>query len=99
MVTEGFPVIVISPRGSVLDDMRALVERLNELNPELIMISDEPDLLDQANLGFPLPSDMPEWLTPMISVVPGQLFSLALARDRGLDPDKPEGLTKVTETW
>ncbi|KPK91273.1 MAG: glucosamine--fructose-6-phosphate aminotransferase [Anaerolineae bacterium SM23_ 63] len=94
MVTEGFPVIVISPRGSVLEDMRAFVKRLGKLNPELIMISDEPDLLNQANLGFPLPTDLPEWLTPMISVVPGQLFSLALARDRGLDPDKPEGLTK-----
>ncbi|HEY43197.1 MAG TPA: SIS domain-containing protein [Anaerolineae bacterium] len=99
MVTKGFPVIVISPRGSVLEDMRALVVRLGELNPELIMISDEPDLLGQANLSFPLPSGLPEWLTPMVSVVPGQLFSLALARDRGLDPDQPEGLTKVTETW
>ncbi len=99
MVTEGFPVIVIASRGSVLEDMRALVERLREHKPELIMISDEPDLLDQANLGFPLPPDLPEWLSPMISVVPGQLFSLALARNRGLDPDKPEGLTKVTETW
>ena len=99
MVTEGFPVIVIAPRGSVLEDMRALVRRMDELNPELIMISDEPDLLDQANLGFPLPQDLPEWLTPMVSVVPGQLFSLALARNRGLDPDKPEGLTKITETW
>lgn len=99
MVTEGFPVIVIAPRGSVLEDMRSLVKRMDELNPELIMISDQPELLKRANLGFPLPSDLPEWLTPMISVVPGQLFSLALARDRGLDPDKPEGLTKVTETW
>ncbi len=99
MVTEGFPVIVISPRGSVSEDMRALVRRLDEFSPELIVISDESDLLEKANLGFPLPSNVPEWLTPMISVVPGQLFSLALARDRGLDPDKPEGLTKVTETW
>jgi glucosamine--fructose-6-phosphate aminotransferase (isomerizing) len=99
MVTRGFPIIVISPHGAVLEDMRALIDRLGALNAELIMISDEPDLLDQANLGFPIPQGLPEWLTPMISVVPGQLFSLALARDRGLDPDKPEGLTKVTETW
>lgn len=99
MVTEGFPVIVISPQGYVLEDMRALVERLDELNPELITISNEQDLLDHANLGFPLPPGLPEWLTPMLAVVPGQLFSLALARDRGLDPDQPEGLTKVTETW
>jgi glucosamine--fructose-6-phosphate aminotransferase (isomerizing) len=99
MVTKGFPVFVLSPRGSILEHMRALVERLGEHNPELIMISDDPDLLDRAHLGFPLPPGLPEWLTPMVSVVPGQLFSLTLARTRGLDPDQPEGLTKVTETW
>jgi glucosamine--fructose-6-phosphate aminotransferase (isomerizing) len=99
MVIKGFPVFVISPRGPILEHMRALVERLGEHKPELIMISDDPDLLGQAHLGFPLPSGLPEWLTPMVSVVPGQLFSLALARIRGMDPDQPEGLTKVTETW
>jgi glucosamine--fructose-6-phosphate aminotransferase (isomerizing) len=30
--------------------------------------------------------------------VPGQLFAVALARARGLDPDQPRGLSKVTET-
>ena len=35
-------------------------------------------------------------LAPLLSVVPGQLFAWALARARGLDPDAPRGLTKVT---
>jgi glucosamine 6-phosphate synthetase-like amidotransferase/phosphosugar isomerase protein len=29
-------------------------------------------------------------------VLPGQLFALALARTKGLDPDRPTGLAKVT---
>ena len=32
----------------------------------------------------------------MLSVVPGQLFAAALSRVKGLDPDKPDGLSKVT---
>ena len=35
-------------------------------------------------------------LSPLLSVVPGQLFAAALARARGLDPDAPHGLAKVT---
>lgn len=99
MLSKGFPMMVIATRGSVIDDMRALTERLVELNSELLIISDEPDLLDEAHLAFPLPTGLPEWLSPMVAVVPGQLFSLALAQARGLDPDHPEGLSKITETW
>jgi glucosamine--fructose-6-phosphate aminotransferase (isomerizing) len=35
-------------------------------------------------------------LSPLLSVVPGQLFAATVARAKGLDPDKPVGLTKVT---
>ncbi|MBX6341299.1 MAG: glucosamine--fructose-6-phosphate aminotransferase, partial [Thermomicrobiaceae bacterium] len=44
------------------------------------------------------PSGVPEWLSPLVAIVPGQLWAGALARERGLDPDQPRGLRKVTET-
>jgi glucosamine--fructose-6-phosphate aminotransferase (isomerizing) len=62
------------------------------------MISDDRDLLAQAQLAFPLPTGLEEWLTPLVAVLPGQMFGLALAQAKGLDPDKPVGLKKVTET-
>jgi glucosamine--fructose-6-phosphate aminotransferase (isomerizing) len=99
MIHGGFPVVVIAPRGSVFEDMRSITVRLSELNSELLLISDEPKLMEYANLPMPLPPGLPEWLTPLVAVLPGQLFSLSLARSRGLDPDSPTGLTKVTETW
>lgn len=36
-------------------------------------------------------------LAPLLSVLPGQLVAWALARAKGLDPDEPAGLSKVTE--
>ena len=99
MIHDGFPVLVIAPKGSVFEDMRSITVRLSQLNSELLLISDEPSLMEYAHLPMHLPSGLPEWLTPMVAVLPGQLFSLALARSRGLDPDNPIGLTKVTETW
>lgn len=99
MIHGGFPVLVIAPKGAVYQDMRSITERLVALNSEILLISDESDLMKYANLPMPLPPGLREWLTPLVAVIPGQLFSLALARSRDLDPDKPEGLTKVTETW
>ena len=43
-------------------------------------------------------SGLPEALTPIPFAVAGQLFAQALAARRGLDPDRPRGLRKVTET-
>jgi glucosamine--fructose-6-phosphate aminotransferase (isomerizing) len=45
---------------------------------------------------LPVPEAPLPVLAPLLSVVPGQLFAATLARAKGLDPDRPEGLTKVT---
>lgn len=99
MLRRGFPVFLIAPRGVVLGDIRALVDKLKELMAELVVISNDEEILASATLPVPLPGDLPEWLSPLVSVVPGQLFGLELARAKGLDPDHPEGLSKVTKTW
>jgi glucosamine--fructose-6-phosphate aminotransferase (isomerizing) len=98
MVQQGFPVIIIAPRGSVFDDLMNLSADLHRLKAEQLIISDDETILRNANLALPLPEGAPEWLTPVMAVVPGQLFGMALAQMKGLDPDQPVGLQKVTET-
>ena len=98
MVGQGFPVLVVAPSGTVSDDIRALVADLKGLGSELLLISEDASLLSQAQLPMSLPAGLPEWLTPLVAVLPGQLFSLALAQAKGLSPDQPAGLKKVTET-
>jgi glucosamine--fructose-6-phosphate aminotransferase (isomerizing) len=44
-----------------------------------------------------LPS-VPEWLSPLVAIIPAQLFAYHFARARGLDPEAPRNLTKVTLT-
>jgi len=41
---------------------------------------------------------LPEDLAPIVDIIPLQLLALALARSKGLDPDTPRALQKVTET-
>ncbi len=97
-VTQGFPLILVAPIGAVSKDMADLINHVTRLQAELITISDDPGLLSNARLGLPIPAGMPEWLTPLVAVVPGQLFAMHLAQARGLNPDHPVGLHKVTET-
>ncbi|HEX3724378.1 MAG TPA: SIS domain-containing protein [Nitrolancea sp.] len=98
LLHSGFPVILIAPSGALDQDVDALLDLLSERAAEVIAISDRQAVIDQANAAFPLSSGVPEWLSPVIAVVPGQLLALASARARGIDPDHPRGLSKVTRT-
>lgn len=99
MVREGFPVILVASKGCVMEDMHRMADALHELRAELICISNEGSLLERARLPFPLPEYCAEWLSPLLAVIPGQLIAYTLACERGMDPDHPQGLSKVTETW
>jgi glucosamine--fructose-6-phosphate aminotransferase (isomerizing) len=95
---EGFPVMVIVPSSEVSADLGSLLADLQELACELMVISDDPKMLAFAHFPMALPPGTPEWISPLIAVIPGQLFSMALACAKGLDPDQPAGLSKVTLT-
>ncbi len=96
--TPGFPVIVIAPKGAVFQDSHSLITDLQRRRAELLVVSDDTEALDAADLALPFAPGLPEWLTPLVAVVPGQRFALQLTLEKNLDPDKPEGLLKVTET-
>ena len=98
MVERGFPVLLIAPKGKVFKDMLELARQLQERQAELVAISDNRQLLSLADTPLPLRSGLPEWLTPIAAVVPGQLFAMGLAKARGCSLDQPRGLSKVTRT-
>ncbi len=98
IIHKGFPVILIAPTGAVSENMIELVGDLKHLGSEVLMISNDEQLLRHSQVAFALPPDVPEWLTPLVAVIPGQLFALQLTLEKGMNPDHPEGLTKVTDT-
>ncbi|RIK42881.1 MAG: glucosamine--fructose-6-phosphate aminotransferase [Chloroflexi bacterium] len=99
LIEEGFPVIVFAPSGVLLAEMQQFLRTLRQREAEPIVISDDDDTLALARIALPLSAAVPEWLSPITAIVPGQLFALHLALARGYDPDQPRGLHKVTETW
>ena len=99
MVDQGFPVMVINPSGMVYNSIQTLMEELKrDQHAELAVISDRKDALAMAQAPIPLPAGIPEWLSPIVSIIPGQLFSYHLTRHRGLSTEAPRTIHKVTET-
>jgi len=99
VVDQGFPVLAVMPEGKVLPDLLDLIERLHsEKRAELMVISNHPQALRLAQSPIRLPEDLPEWVSPLVAIVPGQLFCYHLTRAKGYDTEAPRGLRKVTET-
>lgn len=100
MVEGGFPVLAVAPRGKVFDSMQEMLGRLRgDQLAELVIISDDKGALSLAQSPIQLPEGIPEWLTPIVSIIPAQLFAYHLTRAKGINPEKPRTIGKVTETY
>ncbi len=98
LVEEGFPAIVVNPSGAVFEEVQEVLMAMTARGAQPVVISDREESLAQAAAPIALPADIPEWLSPIVGVVPGQLLAYHLSRARGFDPDQPRGLKKVTRT-
>lgn len=98
VIEHGFPAIVIAPTGAMLAEMQQFISTLKQRDAEVLAISDDPTTLDLADVPLRLPVTVPEWLSPITAIIPGQLLAMQLAYIRNYDPDHPRGLRKVTET-
>lgn len=99
MMETGFPVMCVLPSGGVFSTLFETVAKIrSEQHVELAVISDVKEALDLAQTPIPLPTGIPEWLTPIIGIIPAQLFCYHLTNHKGLDAEKPRIIKKVTET-
>ena len=99
LVEPGYQVLAVAPSGIAGSDLAELIGRLRqEHDIDALVVSDDPTIRATSAASLELPAGLPEWLMPIVSIVPGQLFALYLTVARGLDPERPRWISKVTET-
>jgi glutamine---fructose-6-phosphate transaminase (isomerizing) len=91
-----FPVWAIASDDATLPALVEAAERIRAAGATIVASGDAAEALAGAAYVLPVPKPPSPLLSPLLSVVPGQLFALALAQAKGLDPDHPAGLSKVT---
>jgi glucosamine--fructose-6-phosphate aminotransferase (isomerizing) len=92
MVDATVPVIAVVSPGVGGDAMRPVLDRLREVGADVVQVGDPG--------GLPIASEgIAEELLPILEILPLQQLAWRLALERGGDPDRPRGLSKVTETW
>jgi glucosamine--fructose-6-phosphate aminotransferase (isomerizing) len=92
VIEREFPVLAFTVPGPAAADMADLIEWLRSTRGAHVMAIGEGDV------EVPIPSGAPEPLAPLVAAVRAQQIALEAALRRNLDPDFPEGLTKVTPT-
>lgn len=112
LVDRGLPVIIFAPPGRTSSDSLELLQWLRERGADCLVIAEEERLLELATIPVQLKlppftnesapetyrASIAELLAPLPYIVPGQLFANYLALYKGLNPDQPRSLTKITRT-
>jgi glucosamine--fructose-6-phosphate aminotransferase (isomerizing) len=111
MLEANFPVFLFAPPGVTWFGLRELIQRLGEIKAEALIITDRSNWREVKRVGgerlaqkICIPADLAykpgplDLFTPIPYIVPAQLFAASLADVKGLDPDRPRALKKVTQT-
>jgi len=100
LVEAGFPVNLVSFGDTFRDELDALGATLRERGARLITIGDKAigGHVEGSDLFIPVPPGLPEWLSPIAAILPGQLLAYHLTIARGFNPDLPRTIHKVTLT-
>jgi glucosamine--fructose-6-phosphate aminotransferase (isomerizing) len=77
---------------------RDLIERARASGLAVIVSRPEDRATTSADLEFVLPAKCPNWITPFLTIVLGQVMALRLGEDRDRPIDHPLGLKKITLT-
>lgn len=99
LLEPGFPVLAVAPSGRMAASLLEFITYLRrQQQADLMVLSDQAASLALAQAPVSLPAGIPEWLSPLVSIAPAQLFCYHLTRGKGFDTEQPRSIQKVTET-
>jgi glucosamine--fructose-6-phosphate aminotransferase (isomerizing) len=98
LIEQGFPVIVIATGETFKAEFDALRTELQHRKATVVALHDASNPALSGEHSVPLPEMASEAFAPIAAIVPAQLIAFHLSRARGLNPDAPRTISKVTLT-
>jgi glutamine---fructose-6-phosphate transaminase (isomerizing) len=98
LIETGFPVVLVAAGAVLKPELDAFRASLLQRKALLITLGDHHYEALPGEQFIPLRSGLSEWLSPIGAVIPGQLLAYHTALARGVDPDQPRTISKVTLT-
>lgn len=92
------PALAIAPEGPAADGLAGVLADVREAGSPTLVLAEGEDRRALGSRSIALPPAIPEWLRPITSILPAQLFAYHLTLAKGLDPERPRNLSKVTRT-
>ena len=98
IVERHFPVVAFAAPGVTLPGVKELLGRLRELRADVLAVTSDEEVARLCTRSVRMDASVGELLAPIPYIIPAQLFAALLADAKGLDPDAPRSLAKVTRT-
>src|SRR5512146_305956 len=98
LASSAVAALAVVPDGPAADGLDGVLAEVRDAGSPTLVLSEGEERRAAASFAIPLPPDVPEWLRPITSIVPAQLFAYHLTMAKGLDPERPRNLSKVTRT-
>jgi len=98
LAEPGFAVLAVGSAGPELEAIRPLLQRLRDDHGARLVVLSSDTAARELDEGLPVPRATPGWLAPIVEIIPAQLYTYHLTIARGLDPDQPRTISKVTRT-
>ena len=92
------PVIVLAPSGKALNDAREMADRIQSLGAQILLVTDDKAFAQEIENSVLLPLAETEAASVYVFTVFAQAFAQYLSVSKGLNPDSPRSLNKVTIT-
>lgn len=95
LIDQGTLVVVLATQDALFEKMLSNIKEVQARGAYVLAVAKEGDteVEKQADEVIYIP-DCPDELTPLLSVVPMQLFAYYVAKARGCNIDKPKNLAK-----
>ena len=93
MIEPEMTTVVLASNDSVASKVRQNIEQVRAREGPVVCVGTDPESMEVADEAIEVP-DVGPWLSPLLNVIPLQLFSYFVARELGCDIDKPRNLAK-----